>query len=158
MIRKLALLVTLMGVASFAVAAPGSAPNEVDSAYYGVEARPFTWLLCDNINDTNNDTECKPAAVIGWGKSDAVIFSISKAQTNCEPGTISIQESDISSSSSPNVWHTVCSLTGVVTPLVSECTLTRRPKRYIRASLVAISDADCTEVDVMMEGQDLQLP
>jgi hypothetical protein len=159
MIRVLTLLV-LISVAAFADAAPGDNPTTADPGFYGLDAMPGCWLICDTLNNTNKDVQCKPTStgMPRWGNFDQCVFSISKAQTGCDPGPIAVQESDVFSDASPNVWHTIVTLTGIVTPNVSEQTLQRRPKKFIRTTQAAMSSAPCTDVDVMVCCQDLQSP
>jgi hypothetical protein len=131
----------------------------VDSGHYGTSALPGCWLLIDGLAN-GASLAVKPALAKqpNWGKFDLCTFKISKAQTNCEPGSISLQESDVYSDASPNVWHTFDTLTGVVTPLVSEIILERRPTKFVRTNGGSIADADCTDVDVTVCCQDLTSP
>lgn len=138
-------------LATGAWAAPGDFCSTVDSATYGVDSTRHCVLLADGISDAGNETEGKPTTAINFQPFDYCTFSISKAQTSCEPGSIFIEESTAFASASPVVWSTITTLTGVVSPLVSSVTLMRRPRTWVRARLAAITDADCTDVDVVVE-------
>lgn len=136
-------------LAAGANAASGEKCEVADATHYtNVPLYHDCRMLCDAIDDTDNETSCGPITFPTQEGAVDVVFAIEKAQASCEPGTILIQESSSAITADPNVWTTVCSLTGVVSPLVSSCSLGRPPKGNLRATLSAITDADCTDVDV----------
>lgn len=167
--RRTLLVVLLLATTSDAIAAPGDSCFTADAAYYGTPRPPVRTgepaqrpkhcvLLCDGISDSGNDTECKPTAPINFDAYTMCTFSIGKGQTDCEPGPIYIEEASNAASSSPTMWTTIETLSGFLSPLVSSFDLLRRPRTHLRARLAAITDPQCTEVDVIIECQDLRLP
>lgn len=146
------LLICLLFVACswHASAASGDVCNRTSdgSHYSAIADTDECKLLCDGLTETGGETTCGPITFKSQRGATTFICSIERAQAACEPGTISIQESNSAVAGAPNVWSEICSLTGVASPLVSSCSPERAPKGAIRASFSDITDIQCTDVDV----------
>lgn len=118
-------------------------------SHYTVSSADLCFLILDGISDAGNET----SATIALPKNaindyECAVVAIEKAQASCEPGTITCSESNSAVAGAPNVWAEYATLTGVVSPLIASVTRPRGPKRNLRCTLAAITDADCTDVDV----------
>lgn len=119
-----------------------------EDSHYSVGPRDVCIILCNDLVN-GGAASCQPTAIdLSACEVGTVSFAIEKAQASCEPGTINIRHSDSSVVGDPNVWHTIATLTGVVSPLISEQTISFLPKKNLRAELTSIADPQCTAVDV----------
>ena len=80
------------------------------------------------------------------GVAKTTIFAFGKCPTDCEPGSLTLCESDSAVVGPPNVCHALGTLTGCGSALVSAIVTRRITKRYVWTEWAAdITDLDCND-------------
>jgi hypothetical protein len=128
-----------------------------DMAAYGQGPNYQTQTIHEHLSDSGNETEAIikvavppfPGGSSGGTLADCVI-TYGKVQTACTPpNPITCSTSQGGLSGAPTVWTTLGDLTDPVTG-VSELVLGTRPQTYVRCTNAASTDADCTDVEVVL--------
>ena len=143
--------VAILLAAATAFSAVGDNCYTADGLFYNkVSTTSVCKKLCDPISDAGNELSCGPIYFSDQHGATDFICRIAKAQTNCiTPADIVIWESESSATAIPTVWSKVCTLTGVIDPLVQSCRFGRPPLGAVMSTQSASADADCTDVEVV---------
>ena len=106
-------------------------------------------FLCDSQTEAVDDTSCTIDVAIAEGAS-ACVISILEQQPACTIPTMTIEEGD-NDSGADYGWTTLGTLTGLVSPLLSQVDPGRPVGAVLRATFTDITDTDCTRVSVVLK-------
>lgn len=147
--RPLCLALLSLFLASAAFAADGDLCTPSTTPACVAKPGWRTQFLCQDEKETSGDTSCNIEVEIAE-KADFCAVEIVQQQAACTIPTITVEESSRNSGVEQG-WTTLGTLTGIVSPLVSQVDVGRAVGPALRATFADFTDADCTSVSLVLK-------